>query len=51
MQWMVFLMQNKRKTDNRKTTITFSSDDFSAPGEGRICKFYYQHAKAYFTDL
>ncbi len=32
---MVSLMQNEGKTDNRKTMITFSSDDFSAPSESR----------------
>ncbi len=25
------------KTDNRKTMIAFSSDDFSTPSESRIC--------------
>ncbi len=29
-------MQNEGKTDNKKTMITFLSDDFSAPCESRI---------------
>ncbi len=36
--WMVSLIQNEGKTDNRKTVITFLSDDFSAPSESRICE-------------
>ncbi len=38
-RWMVSLMQNEGKTDNKKTMISFSSDDFSAPSDSRICEF------------
>ncbi len=31
--WMVSQMQNEGKTDNGKTMITFSLDDFSAPSK------------------
>ncbi len=37
--WMVSLMQNEGKTDNRKTMITFSFDNFSAPSESRMLIF------------
>ncbi len=30
---MVSLMQDEGKTDNRKTMLTFSLDDFTAPSE------------------
>ncbi len=30
---MVFLMRNEGKTDNRKTMVTFSFDDFRASSE------------------
>ncbi len=36
---MLSLMQNEGKADNRKTMITFLSDDFSAPSESRICEY------------
>ncbi len=35
----VFRWLNEGKTDNKKTMITFSSDDFSAPSESRISEF------------
>ncbi len=35
--WIISLMQNEGKIiDNRKTKITFLSDDFSTPRESRI---------------
>ncbi len=39
MWWMVSLMQNEGKTDNRKTMITFLSDNFSASSASRISMF------------
>ncbi len=32
-------MQNEGKTDNKKTMITFSSDDFSTSSKSRIVNF------------
>ncbi len=36
MWWMVYLMQNEGKTDNRKTMITVSHDDVSTPSESQM---------------
>ncbi len=35
---MVSLMQNEGETDDRKITITLSSENFSTPSESRICR-------------
>ncbi len=39
----VSLMQNDGKTDTKKTTITFLSDDFTIPSESRICEYRVQN--------
>ncbi len=36
--WIISRMQNEGKIDNRKTMITFLSDDFNAPRESQICE-------------
>ncbi len=35
-------MQNEVKIDNRKTMVTFFSDDFSAARESRICEYRWE---------
>ncbi len=43
-RWMVSLMQNEGKTDNRKTLITVSFDDFSASSENvYFLAFFHQY--------
>ncbi len=38
-RWIISLIQNEGKTDNRKTMITFLSDDFKVPSKSRICEY------------
>ncbi len=40
---MVSLMENEGRIDNRKTVITFSFGDFSAPSERRMFIFWLFH--------
>ncbi len=40
---LVSLMQTEGKTNNRKTVIMFSFDDFSAPGESQMFIFWLFH--------